>query len=213
MSILLGNGNGTFQAAKNYNAGFLPLGIVAADFNADGHPDLVVANLLFLDGFSVLINNGDGTFQAPAALPSNSSNDQTIGIAVGDFNGDGVPDVAVDNANSLGEGFLSYASIFTSNRNGTFTRVNQANSAVGLFGSVAFDFNGDGKDDLVSLIQFNGYGVASAVNPPSGPFTAVADLQADISPGTTAIVKADINRDGVMDVVITSNEGVEVFSV
>jgi uncharacterized repeat protein (TIGR01451 family) len=82
---------------------------------------------------------------------------------------------------------------------------------VGLFGSVAFDFNGDGKDDLVSLIQFNGFGVASAVNPPSGPFPAVDDLKADISPGSSTIAKADVNRDGIMDVVITATEGVEVF--
>jgi hypothetical protein len=64
VSVLLGNGDGTFQAAVNYGAGTSPHeGIAVGDFNRDGKPDLVVSN--GVGTVSVLVGNGDGTFQPP----------------------------------------------------------------------------------------------------------------------------------------------------
>jgi len=72
VSILLGNGDGTFQAPVNYilpnnNGGQGPQ-IVTGDFNGDGKLDLVVSSNVFS---SILLGNGDGTFQSPVSLPAN----------------------------------------------------------------------------------------------------------------------------------------------
>jgi hypothetical protein len=100
--LLLGNGDGTFQAAQSYAAGSLAVTSVAVgDFNGDGHLDLVVTNLDPLDPVlggqrsgtvSVLLGNGDGTFQTAQSYVAGS---RPQFVAVGDFNGDGIPDLAV----------------------------------------------------------------------------------------------------------------------
>ena len=63
VSVLLGNGDGTFQAAVNYGADRNPNSVAVGDFNGDGKPDLAVANLNS-DTVSVLLGKGDGTFHA-----------------------------------------------------------------------------------------------------------------------------------------------------
>ena len=94
MSVLLGNGNGTFQAAQNFTTDGYPRQVVVADFNGDGKLDLATANQ---DGYdvSVLLGNGNGTFTAEQNF--------TVGtmprsVAVADFNGDGKLDLAVANS-------------------------------------------------------------------------------------------------------------------
>jgi len=84
VSILLGNGDGTFQAAVNYGAGTDPDSVAVGDFRGDGKLDLVVANY-YSNNVSVLLGNGDGTFQAAV----NYGVSAPTSVAVGDFNGDG----------------------------------------------------------------------------------------------------------------------------
>ena len=62
MSVLLGNGNGTFQPGKVYPVGFEPLLDGGGDFNGDGMPDIITANRGD-NTVSVLLGNGDGTFE------------------------------------------------------------------------------------------------------------------------------------------------------
>src|SRR5207249_2020633 len=66
VSVLLGNGNGTFQPALTSAAGPGPLGIAIGDFNHDGRLDIAVSNVRSLE-LSVLLGNGNGTFQAPVS--------------------------------------------------------------------------------------------------------------------------------------------------
>src|SRR5207247_7219261 len=63
VAILLGNGNGTFQAAVDYGTGDTPLSVAVADFNRDGKQDLAVANY-GSNNVSILRGNGNGTFQS-----------------------------------------------------------------------------------------------------------------------------------------------------
>src|SRR5262245_28650548 len=63
VSVLLGNGDGTFQAARNFGVGSDPHSVAVGDFNGDGKPDVAVANQNS-DNVSVLLGNGDGSFQA-----------------------------------------------------------------------------------------------------------------------------------------------------
>ena len=67
VSVLLGNGDGTFQNQVPYAVGDLPNALVAGDFNGDGRTDLAVANYGSND-VSVLLGNGDGTFQDHGAV-------------------------------------------------------------------------------------------------------------------------------------------------
>ncbi|HVR24090.1 MAG TPA: FG-GAP-like repeat-containing protein [Candidatus Polarisedimenticolia bacterium] len=96
VSILLGNGDGTFQSPIAYTAGADTLGVSAGDFNGDGKLDLAVANDS-ASTISVLLGNGDGSFQSQLVFPATSGAD---GIATGDFNGDGRLDLAVTDSSS-----------------------------------------------------------------------------------------------------------------
>ena len=149
VSVLLGNGDGTFQAAQNFAAGFYPISVGVGDFNGDGKPDLAVANFPpdFVDGtVSVLLGNGDGTFQAAQNFAVRVL---CRFVAVGDFNGDGKPDLAVANLVS------NTVSVLPGNGDGTFQP--PQNFGVGSLPiSVGVgDFNGDGRSDL-AVANFDG---------------------------------------------------------
>ena len=93
VSVLLGTGDGTFQAAVAFPAGRYPLSVAVGDLNGDGMPDLAVANDWSSDVL-VLRGTGDGTFQAAVDVPLPAGSNPSS-VAVGDFNGDGKPDLAV----------------------------------------------------------------------------------------------------------------------
>jgi hypothetical protein len=94
ISVLLGNGDGTFQPSVSYYPGSSPNSLVASDFNGDGNMDLVVAAG---SGISVFLGKGDGTFNpSPFIFASGGS---PVFAASGDFNVDGKPDLAVANSN------------------------------------------------------------------------------------------------------------------
>ena len=110
VSVLLGNGDGTFQAALNYGAGTEPSSVAIGDLNGDDNPDLVVANL-GSHNVSVLLGNGDGTFQA--ALNYRAGTDPSS-VAIGDLNGDDTPDLAVTNMRD------DNVTVFLGNGDGSF---------------------------------------------------------------------------------------------
>jgi hypothetical protein len=99
VSVLLGKGDGTFQAAVNYPVGYIfpnaEISILAvSDFNGDAIADLAVA---CAGGVRVLLGKGDGTFQnAPISYVAGA---YPSSLAVGDFNGHGLPDLVVSNWN------------------------------------------------------------------------------------------------------------------
>jgi hypothetical protein len=137
VSILLGKGNGTFATHVDYPCGTAPAVVVARDINADGKVDLITAN--YSNGqtgsVSVLLGKGDGTFGSQLDFEVGTGPD---GLAVGDFNGDGIPDLAV--ANLIG----NTMSILLGNGNGTFQT--HVDFATGVFplGVAVGEFNGEG---------------------------------------------------------------------
>jgi VCBS repeat protein/FG-GAP repeat protein len=98
VSVLLGNGDGTFRTQVVYAAGSLPWFIAIGDLNGDGKADLAVANN-GSNNVGVLLGNGDGTFQAQVPFATGSF---PASIAIGDLNGDAKVDLAVANQSSSG---------------------------------------------------------------------------------------------------------------
>jgi hypothetical protein len=95
VSVLLGNGDGTFQAHKDYATGTYTTAVAAVDVNGDGVLDLVAANRSS-DTVSVLLGNGDGSFQVKKDYECGIS---PVSLAVADLNGDGLPDLITANNN------------------------------------------------------------------------------------------------------------------
>jgi hypothetical protein len=164
--VLMGNGDGTFQAPVEYQVGSggeTPVDVVAADFNGDGRADLAV-----LDAWGgkviLMMNRGDGTFTIGPSLRITGGL-QSTSLIVGDFNNDGIPDLAAAGDNGVG--------ILLGNGDGTFQApLNYA--ATGLpWGLVAGDFNGDGFTDLAVAGDHGGIAVllnAADWGPEPGPW-------------------------------------------
>ena len=156
VSVLLGNGDGTFQAASTYDSGGLQTSSIAIDdVNGDGKLDVAVVNDVPRN-VGVLLGNGDGTFRAPASFGSGGSpNNGPQSIEIADVNGDGRPDllVAVCAASEPGvcTGLLrGRVGVLLGNGDGTFQKsVMYGTGGFYGLGIAVADVNLDGKPDLL----------------------------------------------------------------
>jgi hypothetical protein len=198
-AVLLGNGDGTFQAARSFPAGYSPQSLAVGDFNGDGKPDLAVANMgaFGINSVSVFLNNGGGSFQ-PArnvGVEPNSSS-----AVAGDFNGDGLADLAVVNT---GDGTVS---VLLSNGDGSFR--NAPTLALGnyAFAGAVGDFNGDGKADLA--VAGTSRGVSVLLGDGDGSFQSAQYFP----PAGAAVAVGDFNGDGKLDLAVAgTSPGVSVL--
>jgi hypothetical protein len=154
VAILLGNGDGTFQAPVIYPTITASDAIAAADFNNDGKPDIAAGN-------SVLLGNGDGTFQAPLSVPIGDP------LVIADFNQDGNLDIAT-----------SGVTILYGNGDGTFQV-----QALSLSGTplAAGDLNGDGKPDLIAAVGGIAPSIESLLNDGTSTFSLAQSLASGYS--------------------------------
>ena len=192
VSVLLGNGNGTFQSAVNYGAGSEPNSVAVGDFNGDGKLDLAVANY-GANTVSVLLGNGNGTFQTAVSYGVGTN---PYSVAVGDFNGDGIADLAVANYGT------NNVSVLLGNGNGTFQTA--MNTGVGTNPeSVAVgDFNGDGIADL-AVANYGTNNVSVLLGKGNGTFQAAVNYGAGTGPESVAV--GDFNGDGIADFAVANN--------
>jgi len=215
--VYVGDGHGNFQQQTLSNPG--PSGLfistVAADFNGDGKMDFATASPLMTSGVRIFLGDGDGTFSAPS-YPKFSINNIAITpqyLAAADLNGDGKQDLLV--------GFADSAAIYYGNGDGTFNLSNlnfpatlpqTAFFAVPLV--AAADMNGDGKIDVV-IADDSSQTVDVDINNGSGTFPEQAspDFSSGIDVGTSHLSTADLNGDGLPDIILTNykTQNISIF--
>ena len=207
LTILLGNGSGGFAPAAGgpIAVSGSPGTVVVGDFNGDGIPDIATASFNNND-VTVLLGNGSGGFTAAAGSPF------TVGtgpnsLAVGDFNGDGIPDLATANSNS------NNVTVLLGNGSGGFNAATGSPFAAGSFPVVvvAGDFNGDGIQDLAAANESSN-NVTVLLGNGKGGFTAAAASPFAVGNYPYSVAVGDFNEDGVQDLV-TANGGDDTVTV
>lgn len=194
IAVYLGKGDGTFQAPTIAPASDNPPGYydpgsapILADMNGDGKPDLISigVNTNGQQELGISLGKGDGTFQNPTIYLPSYSSAETGNLTAADFNGDGKLDLTFANGVYLGNGDGTLQ--VTSNSDGTSSPTEQ----LALIGydqnSVAADFNGDGKPDLLndSTLLLNEYGVAIAGSSSSATTLTVSPNPATVGQSVT----------------------------
>jgi hypothetical protein len=220
--IFLGNGNGTFtQEATPLSLSEPPSSMIVGDFNGDGVPDLAVGTEPGGNGVgtgvTIFINkaHGSGTFnsgQLTTVLTSMPAN-EAITIAAGDFNDDGHLDIATANPSN------NSISILFGTGSGTFSAPETLEVGVNPTAIAAADLNGDGQMDLAIADQridantLQPFGVITLLaGDGKGNFTAGPDVTLNTQ-NTLSLVAADMNDDGIIDLVVGSADGnVAVFT-
>ena len=208
VSILLGNGDGTFRPKVDIPTGTVPVSVVAGDFNGDGNLDLAVANQGD-NTISLFFGDGKGGFSAPTTVPALLTTGRApTALAVADFNGAtysngaSILDIAAVNQND------NTVSIFLGNGDGSFqTRTDYPTGVAPVYVATG-DFNGDSildlavannTDDTVSILL----GQSGTNGRATGTFGTHTDFQAGAGP--TSIAVADYNLDGILDLAVTDS--------
>lgn len=190
-SVLLGNGDGTFQSPVNYSqstaTGSYPL--VMGDFNHDHKTDLVIA--AGTSSLAILLGNGDGTFSSPVYYFDGGGGP----LFVGDFNSDGKVDIiAGPNASNS-----SQPSLLLGNGDGTFAAATFPTSLTGFAPQFSADMNNDGNPDLISTNQI-------ALGNGDGTFTLLPPLTPGAGISFDVISVGDLNNDGKPDLTLTVSD-------
>src|SRR3989338_3089300 len=208
LSVVLGNGNGTFNAPATYPTGLSSFinSMANADFNCDGVADLVVVG----DKFSIMFGNGQGGFSTPRV-----TNEPYDAIAITDLNRDGDYDLVLTKARIGAGGDLT---VYLGQMNGSFIKdkiylTGRVPAFMGRKGIVSDDVNSDSNADLTFLNFTAGPGFVSVL---LGDGTGKLRNSIEVDLGTTPyffneVSSADFNNDGKADMVINSGNSLEVF--
>jgi Ca2+-binding RTX toxin-like protein len=212
-TVLLGNGDGTFAVGSTVPLGNTPGQLALADVNGDHRLDIISVNTGeepsssptdFAAGvgsppggtsqIDVLLGNGNGTFAAPATV---SAGNEADALAIGDFNGDGKPDVAVASYSG------NSVDVLLNNYAGHATVIPPSTIAVGSHPDdvVRADVNNDGIADLI-VANKNSNTVEIFLGNGDGTFKAPTTYT--VANGPSSIYVVDVNGDGKPDIVVAS---------
>ena len=198
VSVLLGNGNGTFQPAVNFPVGGSPNSVVVSYFNGDSIQDLAVASSVSSStSVSVLLGNGNGTFRPAMSFPAGGLG---LPMTSGDFNNDTFQDVVIGSISPFMNGV-----VLLGNGNGTLRP--PLNAAIGGSSLVAGYFNNDGILDIADVASISN---RIRVHVGNGDGTFRAPL---FSPGVQAprtLELGHFNRDVIADLVVADVDSGDV---
>jgi len=195
IAVLLGLGNGSFQAPLFFpsgSSGSDPIGLVLADLNFDGHVDAVTANGRSNDA-SVLLGDGKGNFGAPRSFVTDV---QPFAVAAPDLNGDQIADVVTVNGGSQSPN----AAVLLGQGDGGLAGVEDVATQPNPSVVIAGDVDNDGVSDLI--VAQSGSNTGSLLIYPAAPPAGFALPTVLQSAGDTATIgSGDFNGDGLLDLV------------
>jgi hypothetical protein len=217
ITVLQGLGNGTFVQAFDFPIHGIPTAMVTGDFNQDGIPDLAVATFAGdRPGggcITVLLGLGaqeGGGFQQAFDIPVSGL---PTSLVVGDFNGDGIPDLAVSTVEDRpGGGCITVLFGLGAQGNGGFQQAFHLDVPGIPSALVAGDFNGDGKLDLaVATIEDRPGGgcIDVLLGLGDGSFQQAFDIHFDGHPSALAV--GDFNGDGIPDLAVANNASLTIL--
>ena len=196
VTVYVGGPGDAVMSTTNYPTGLTPVSLTAADLRGYGRPDLIVADLESSapgdhGDIAVLLNNGDGTFSKAATYAAGR---EPVSVAVGDVNGDGIPDiVTADSASDT-------ISVLIGKGDGTFKAPVSYPVDASPQGVILADFNGDGKLDI-AVGTSSGDSVGVLLNAGKGVFQPVEYSPSGARPAYLAAF--DFDGDGKLDIAAT----------
>jgi hypothetical protein len=205
ITVLLGTGKGQFREAKGspFPAGNFPNDIAIADFNKDGKPDLAIANH-DRKHITVLTGDGSGGFTAMKGSPFKVEvTPHTHGVAAGDFNSDGNPDLVTD---SWGNNHL--AILFGNSAHSFNSRVKYIEVGKHPYQRARVaDLNKDGKLDIVTT-NLDGNNTTILLGDGHGNFREAAGSPFACGDAPFGVAIGDINGDGAPDLAIINSPSI-----
>jgi len=201
--ILPGRGDGTFEAPRNVPTGRFPGPLVVRDLNSDGIPDLAVLalNASAAAGVYVHLGNGDGTFGSAMIAPVDQF---FLALAAGDFNGDGIPDLAVSGSATFTHGQVS---VLVGNGDGTFQQPIRYAVGLGPRAVAVVRLRPDGPEDLITVNgAIPGLGNSISVLLGNGDGTFQGRVDYPVGRGPFGVAVEDFNGDGLADVAVANSD-------